>query len=149
MDLGLLALVGSLLWGTPAMAALYARPGKADGRIGVVAGIVAILLVGASIVAGWLWPEPTKPFQLVLFRPVDIAFMGASLVSNGVGGIIVGAGMFGIAPRGSRGWRLLAAWVVVELPMVLGAVVLHWEVLWLALFPTLALGLVTFWAPKQ
>jgi len=148
MDFELLALLGSILWGVPAVAALYARPGKADGRIGVAAGLLAVLLVGGSILARRLWPEQPKPFQLVLFRPSDVALMGASLVSNAVGGLIVGAGMFGIAPRGSHGWRLLAAWILVGLPVLIGAAVLDWHVLWLALFPTLALGLVTFWAPK-
>jgi len=148
MDFELLALVGSILWGVPAVAVLYARPGKADARIGAVAGVLAVLLVVGSIVARWRWPLPAKPFQLVIFRPVDLAVMGASVIANGVGGLIVGAGMFGIAPPGSHGWRLLAAWVLVELPMVAGAILLHSEILWLALFPTLALGLVTFWAPK-
>jgi len=105
--------------------------------------------VGRSIVARRIWPEEPKPFQLVLFRPFDVALMGASLIANGVGGLIVGAGMFGIAPRGSSGWRLLAAWILVDLPLLIGAVVRDWHVLWLALFPTLALGLVTFWAPKS
>jgi len=149
MDFELLALVGSVLWQAPAVAALYARPGKPDGRIGVMAGLAGVLLVGGSILARQLWPEPPKPLQLVLFRPVDVAIMGASLASNGVGGLIVGAGMFGIAPRGSFGWRLLTAWVVVELPMVAGAVAFDWHVLWLAVFPTLALTLVTFWAPRR
>jgi hypothetical protein len=148
MDFELLALLGSLLWAVPAVAALYARPGRADGRIGLAVGVLAVLLVVGSIVARRLWPEPPKPFQLVVFRPGDLALMGAGLGSNGVGGLIVGAGMFGIAPRGSHGWRLLAAWVLLDLPLLVGGMMINAGVLWLALFPTLALGLVTFWAPK-
>lgn len=57
-------------------------------------------------------------------------------------------GMFGIAPSGSHGRRLLAAWLLLELPVALSALFLGAGLLWLAVLPTLALGLVTFLAPR-
>lgn len=143
------AMVAAVLLGAPAFGALYARRGRADARVAVGVGVLALATVAAAIAIDHFWPEPIVGFQLVIFTRADLALMYAGLGSSVVGAAVIVLGMFGIAPSGSHGRRLLAAWILLGLPVIVAACWIGVGMLWFGVLPTLALGLVTWLAPKQ
>src|SRR5262245_28227050 len=108
----IVAMVSAVLLGAPALGALYARPGRADGQLSVAVGVLALLVVLASVAVEHFWPEPIVGFQLIIFTRADLALMYGAVGSSVVGAAIIVLGMFGIAPSGSHGRRLLAAWIL-------------------------------------
>lgn len=145
----IVAMVGAALLSVPGFGALYARPGRADGRVAAGIGVLALLTVAASIAVDHFWPEPIVGFQLVIFSRADLALMYAGVGSSVVGAAVIVLGMFGVVPPGSYGRRLLAAWILLALPVIAAAFWIGAGLLWFGVLPTLALGLVTLLAPKE
>ena len=148
MILDIVAMVSAFLLGVPGFGALYARPGKADARRAAGIGVLSLSTAAASVASEHFWPEPKGFFQLEIFTRADLAFMYAAVGSSAVGIAVIVLAMFGVVPSGSHGRRLVAAWLLLESPVAVAGVAVGAGMLWMGALPTMALGLVTFLAPK-